>query len=80
MQIIEHGTMEGNLYLLARTTTPWTLPSNMFLAVGENITYITLFDKEKQEYYTIAQDLIASYYKSRDEYIQVSKNTGQQLQ
>ena len=28
-----------NLYILAWTTTPWTLPSNMALAVGENIKY-----------------------------------------
>lgn len=27
------------VYLLAWTTTPWTLPSNMALAVGENIDY-----------------------------------------
>ncbi|MEX0916946.1 MAG: class I tRNA ligase family protein [Candidatus Paceibacterota bacterium] len=27
-------------YLLAWTTTPWTLPGNVALAVGENITYV----------------------------------------
>lgn len=29
-----------NKYLLAWTTTPWTLPGNVALAVGENIEYI----------------------------------------
>jgi isoleucyl-tRNA synthetase len=29
-----------NDYFLAWTTTPWTLPSNTALAVGENITYL----------------------------------------
>jgi isoleucyl-tRNA synthetase len=29
-----------NLYLLAWTTTPWTLPSNTALAVGNNIDYV----------------------------------------
>ena len=29
----------GNVYLLAWTTTPWTLPSNTALAVGEDIDY-----------------------------------------
>jgi isoleucyl-tRNA synthetase len=29
----------GNLYLLAWTTTPWTLPSNTALAVGKGIVY-----------------------------------------
>ncbi|MBX4216140.1 class I tRNA ligase family protein, partial [Candidatus Parcubacteria bacterium] len=30
---------EPNTYLLAWTTTPWTLPGNVALAVGENIEY-----------------------------------------
>lgn len=30
----------GDLYLLAWTTTPWTLPSNTALAVGDNIDYV----------------------------------------
>lgn len=29
----------GNLYVMAWTTTPWTLPSNLGLAVGPNIEY-----------------------------------------
>jgi len=34
-----HGLPE-NTYILAWTTTPWTLPGNVALAVGENITYV----------------------------------------
>ncbi|MBU3926566.1 MAG: isoleucine--tRNA ligase, partial [Bacteroidetes bacterium] len=30
----------GDLYFLAWTTTPWTLPSNTALAVGDNIDYV----------------------------------------
>jgi isoleucyl-tRNA synthetase len=30
---------DTDLYFIAWTTTPWTLPSNCALAVGENITY-----------------------------------------
>ncbi len=32
--------VEGDLYLLAWTTTPWTLPSNTALAVGPSIEYV----------------------------------------
>lgn len=32
----------GNVYLVGWTTTPWTLPGNVALAVGEEIEYITL--------------------------------------
>lgn len=31
--------MEGDVYVLSWTTTPWTLPGNVGLAVGEDITY-----------------------------------------
>ncbi|MGH7175545.1 MAG: class I tRNA ligase family protein [Minisyncoccia bacterium] len=31
--------LSGDLYLLAWTTTPWTLPGNVALAVGEDIDY-----------------------------------------
>lgn len=33
------GDYKGDTYFLAWTTTPWTLPSNAALAVGENIDY-----------------------------------------
>lgn len=34
------ASVKGDLYFLAWTTTPWTLPSNMALAVGPNIKYV----------------------------------------
>ncbi len=34
------AAVKGDLYFLAWTTTPWTLPSNMALAVGPNIKYV----------------------------------------
>jgi isoleucyl-tRNA synthetase len=33
---------EKNTYLLAWTTTPWTLPGNVALAVGEDIDYVKI--------------------------------------
>ncbi|HET9503389.1 MAG TPA: isoleucine--tRNA ligase [Hymenobacter sp.] len=33
---------EGNTYILAWTTTPWTLPANTGLAVGKNIPYVLI--------------------------------------
>ena len=34
------GNGSGGLYIIAWTTTPWTLPSNVALAVGKKITYV----------------------------------------
>jgi isoleucyl-tRNA synthetase len=34
-------------YVLAWTTTPWTLPSNLALAVGKEVEYVYLLDDDK---------------------------------
>ncbi|TSA46632.1 isoleucine--tRNA ligase, partial [bacterium] len=49
-------------YLLAWTTTPWTLPGNVALAVGENITYVMfrIKDGDSVETYIVAKDRISS--------------------
>ncbi|MBR1991842.1 MAG: isoleucine--tRNA ligase [Bacteroidales bacterium] len=39
-QFIGSETVPDNLYFLAWTTTPWTLPSNTALAVGPKIEYV----------------------------------------
>ncbi len=50
----DHG-MPENTYLLAWTTTPWTLPGNVALAVGENISYV-LIEKDG-EFLVVAKSL-----------------------
>ncbi|MGI9649479.1 MAG: isoleucine--tRNA ligase, partial [Acidimicrobiia bacterium] len=35
----DHGPVQDGDYFLIWTTTPWTLPSNLAIAVGEDITY-----------------------------------------
>ncbi len=37
-KIVSEGELQGT-YLLAWTTTPWTLPANLVLAVNEKLTY-----------------------------------------
>ena len=46
---------EGNKYILAWTTTPWTLPSNLALCVNKAYTYIEA--KVGEEVYILAKDL-----------------------
>lgn len=38
----EENDLPQNTYLLAWTTTPWTLPGNVALAVGKDITYVLI--------------------------------------
>jgi len=42
-------SLPGNTYFLAWTTTPWTLPSNVALAVKEEIDYC-LVEQDKENY------------------------------
>src|SRR3990167_8093821 len=47
-----------NTYILAWTTTPWTLPGNVALALGASIKYQAVSIKEKDEKYLLAEDLV----------------------
>ncbi len=57
---------QPNTYILAWTTTPWTLPSNLALAVGEDIPYVKVRDGETT--YILARDRLSAYYKKEAEY------------
>ena len=61
------------MLILAWTTTPWTLPSNMFLAVGNEIYYVQIFDLQTQEYYILAEALLSNYYKEAEQYVVLYK-------
>ena len=58
----------GNTYLLAWTTTPWTLPSNLGLCMGPEIDYVKILDKASGDYYIFAQARLSAYYKNEDDY------------
>lgn len=55
-----------NRYFLAWTTTPWTLPSNLALAVGPDILYVEIEDNGNV--YVLAQARLSAYYKNDSEY------------
>lgn len=64
--------------ILAWTTTPWTLPSNLALAVGPDIEYAILQDGAGQKY-IIAQARLDKYEKELAEMQIVETVTGSQL-
>jgi len=51
---------EENTYIIAWTTTPWTLPGNVALAVGPKISYVKIAvqKEDKIENYILAKDLL----------------------
>ncbi|OFX22030.1 MAG: isoleucine--tRNA ligase [Bacteroidetes bacterium GWA2_31_9b] len=63
--------IDTDLYILAWTTTPWTLPSNTALAVGENIKYVKVrsFNQYTGKPITVilAKDLVYSHFDKKSE-------------
>lgn len=54
---------DENTWLVAWTTTPWTLPSNIALAVHPEFEYIKIFDEEKQKNFILLESLLSTLYK-----------------
>ena len=67
---------EENTYILAWTTTPWTLPSNVALCVSPKDTYV-MVEVEDGTRYILAEALVPSVIK--EEYKVVRSNTGNDL-
>lgn len=49
--------------LLAWTTTPWTLPSNLALCVHPDYTYVKIHDTERDQNFIIHENLLKTLYK-----------------
>ncbi|MEI6266911.1 MAG: isoleucine--tRNA ligase [bacterium] len=68
---------EPNTYLLAWTTTPWTLPGNLALSVGPEIEYSIVSSNNSR--FIIATDRIESYKNEFGDYEIVSRILGKEL-
>jgi isoleucyl-tRNA synthetase len=62
--------LEGDVHFLAWTTTPWTLPSNCALAVGDKIVYaaVKTFNPYSHQAVTVilAKELIGKYFPAKN--------------
>lgn len=47
---------EPNVSFIAWTTTPWTLPSNLALAINPEFVYVKIHDLEKDKIYILAEN------------------------
>lgn len=64
-------------YLLAWTTTPWTLPSNLALAVAPEVTYVAV--KKDDRTYILAESRLESYGRELDGGVMVATMNGADL-
>ncbi len=69
--------LETGEWLLAWTTTPWTLPSNEAVAVGADISY-TVLEKDGERY-ILARDRQAAYERELEDAAIVGELTGAEL-
>ncbi len=71
-----------NVSFLAWTTTPWTLLGNVALAVGANITYVTVEKKDKDageaQRFILAKERLSTLF-GEDEYTIIEEQKGSEL-
>ncbi|MDR4988105.1 MAG: isoleucine--tRNA ligase [Bacteroidales bacterium] len=75
--LFEHGDEE--VFFLAWTTTPWTLPSNTGLAVGANISYVQVrtFNAytHKPVCVILAKDLLTGFFSEKQTQLKMEEYT-----
>lgn len=70
--IATKGISSDEVYLLAWTTTPWTLPGNVALAVGADVSYVAVRLAGKSGLYVVAAKRLESVFK--DQVIEIIHN------
>lgn len=54
---------DSSTFLLAWTTTPWTLPSHLALAVNPTFEYVKIYDHDSKQNYILLELLLKTLYK-----------------
>jgi isoleucyl-tRNA synthetase len=70
-EFLYNASGDAPVYLLAWTTTPWTLPSNTALTVGKNISYVLVKTFNPYTYVPVyvvlAKELVKNYFQAAAE-------------
>ena len=71
------------VYILAWTTTPWTLPSNTALCVGPGIEYVRVHSFNQytgeQAIYVLAKDLVGAWFNPKGAELPMEFNKGDKV-
>ncbi|XP_054281987.1 isoleucine--tRNA ligase, cytoplasmic [Macrosteles quadrilineatus] len=65
--------------IIAWTTTPWTLPSNLALCVNPDLTYVKVRDFSTNKVYIMMEARLQTLFKKEDEYKILQKFLGKTL-
>ncbi|MDR2064915.1 MAG: isoleucine--tRNA ligase [Prevotellaceae bacterium] len=73
----------SDIYFLAWTTTPWTLPSNTALCIGEKIAYCAVKSEnpytQKKCVFILAKDLVSKHFNEKTPFEILQEYQGQNL-
>lgn len=81
--LIKKTNVSGQIYFVAWTTTPWTLPSNTALAVGANIDYVLLKTQNpytKENVFVILAEALLDGVIGKNDYEIIAKFAGKDLE
>eukprot|EP00795_Rhopilema_esculentum_P000564 gene564-10252_t len=70
---------EPNVSMIAWTTTPWTLPSNMALVVNPNLQYVKVKDNSTERTYIMMEARLSALFKNESEYTILERFPGNAL-
>jgi isoleucyl-tRNA synthetase len=67
LEVVEdRGSLSAGDYLLIWTTTPWTLPGNLAVAIGDDVEYVRVDVSGRNDWpdgrYWLANERLASYF------------------
>ena len=66
-------------FMLAWTTTPWTLPSNLALTVNPEMDYVYAEDKSDKTVYILGKETVGRYFKNRNDFKRLKTVKGSEL-
>jgi isoleucyl-tRNA synthetase len=78
--VVKFKLRNENVYALAWTTTPWTLPSNLGLTVNPKLKYVYLEDKKDKTIFLMGKDVIKNFYKDEKDYNILKEVSGKELE
>lgn len=78
--VVKFKLKDENVYALAWTTTPWTLPSNLGLTVNPKLKYVYLQDNKDKTVFLMSKDVISNFYKNSEDYKILKEFIGKNLE
>lgn len=78
--VVKFKLKDEDANILAWTTTPWTLPSNLALAVNPKLEYVYLKDIKDENVYVLSKNLVSKFYKSESDYTILKIIAGKELE